>query len=301
MPVRRQHAALLTAAALAALAPASAQATTSSGGASVPSLPSVPVQPPRQQPRPSTPSGSSALSVASFTLNGSHFFEYGRSIRASFQVAGRSGSTARVKLVVVRAGKREKVVDLGQREAGSQQSYTLPTGGLPDGALELRLAARDARGRALKTPGSRAIDIRSHRFPIVGSHNYGNAGARFGAPRTGHVHQGQDVMAAEGTPLVAARGGTVRFAGYQAGGAGVYAVIHGAGEGRDYVYMHMVQGSMLVKTGQSVRTGQLIGKVGQTGAAEGPHLHFEIWQGVWQGGGKPVDPLSALQAWDAWS
>jgi murein DD-endopeptidase MepM/ murein hydrolase activator NlpD len=137
----------------------------------------------------------------------------------------------------------------------------------------------------------------------VGPHTFGGEGSRFGADRDGgkRKHQGQDVSAAEGTPMVAARGGVVRAVANQPGGAGVYIVIRGAGESRDYVYMHLVEGSPTVKPGDTVRTGQLIGKVGQTGASQGPHLHFEIWQGAWQGGGTPVDPLPLLQRWDAWS
>ena len=111
------------------------------------------------------------------------------------------------------------------------------------------------------------------------------------------MHQGQDLLAAQGTPIVASRGDTVTFDDYQAGGAGWYVVVSGAGEDLDYAYMHMVAGSVLVKKGQSVTTGQPLGLVGQTGAASGPHLHFEIWQGPWQQGGHAVDPLPYLKSW----
>ena len=250
-------------------------------------------------PKPSR--GRSSLDVAAFSLNGSHFYEYGRSIRASFSLRGRAGALADVKLVVVQGGKRVKVVAAGRRPAGSPQQVTLPTAGLPSGSLDVRLAARDSRGRAIKAPAARTITIQSHRFPVVGPHSFGGEGSRFGSDRDGgkRKHQGQDVSAAEGTPMVAARGGVVRFTGNQPGGAGVYVVIAGAGESRDYVYMHLVDGSLLVRKGQTVSTGQLIGKVGTTGSSSGSHLHFEIWQGVWQGGGAPIDPLPLLQLWDA--
>jgi murein DD-endopeptidase MepM/ murein hydrolase activator NlpD len=293
VPSLRTHVALF--AALLMAAPASALAA--SGGVSVPTAPSAPTTPTVETPQ--KKSGTSSLDVTSFSLNGSHFFEYGRSIRATFQVSGRSGAVARMKLVVVQGGRRVVVADMGERPVNSSQQYTLPTAGLPSGSLELRLAGRDSRGRAIKGgPGARTVTIQSHRFPIVGAHNYGNAGARFGAPRTGHIHQGQDVMAAEGTPLVAVRGGTIKYTGDQPGGAGIYLVIDAAGEAYDYVYMHLLEGSLLVRQGQNVKTGQLVGKVGQTGAAEGPHLHFEVWSGVWQGGGKAIDPLPFLKSWD---
>ena len=63
-------------------------------------------------------------------------------------------------------------------------------------------------------------------------------GARFGAARAGHTHQGQDVMATCGVPLVAARGGRVHYAGWE-GAAGNYVVIDGNGTRFDTIYMHL--------------------------------------------------------------
>ena len=63
--------------------------------------------------------------------------------------------------------------------------------------------------------------------------------------------------------------------------------------------MHLRSGSIPVKAGDRVRTGQLIGEVGTTGRAFGPHLHFEVWVGGWFAGGDPVDPLPLLQHWSA--
>jgi hypothetical protein len=134
-------------------------------------------------------------------------------------------------------------------------------------------------------------------FPVRGSHSYGGSGSRFGAGRAGHRHQGQDVPAACGTPLVAARGGRVRWRASQSA-AGNYLVIDGAGTSLDTVYMHLTAPA-LVKKGQRVYTGQRIGYVGATGDAQGCHLHFEIWAGGWyQSGGHPIDPLPFLRAWD---
>ena len=58
---------------------------------------------------------------------------------------------------------------------------------------------------------------------------------------------------------------------------------------------------MLVAKGDAVNAGQQIANVGNTGGSEGPHLHFEIWNGPWYNGGKPIDPLPLLLAWDAYS
>jgi len=134
---------------------------------------------------------------------------------------------------------------------------------------------------------------------VAGPFNFGSPGARFGAPRSGHTHQGQDVIAAENTPLVSVSDGTVHWRSYQAGGGGNYVVIRGA-DGFDYVYMHL-NATALVAPGDHVKAGQLIGHVGHTGDASGPHLHFEIWTAHWYDGGHPIDPLPYLQSWLAGS
>jgi len=137
-------------------------------------------------------------------------------------------------------------------------------------------------------------------FPVRGPHDFGSAGARFGAGRSGHTHQGQDVMAACGTKLVAAHGGTVQYSGYQ-GSAGNYLVLDLKGSAEDHAYMHMQAPSPL-PVGSKVKTGQLVGNVGDTGNSQGCHLHFEIWGAPgWYEGGQPYDPLPSLLTWDKYS
>lgn len=157
-----------------------------------------------------------------------------------------------------------------------------------------------ARKATASTTLSLAFAFYGYAFPILGAHEYGMSAGRFGAGRTGHTHQGQDVMAACGTPLVAARGGIVQYAGYQ-GAAGNYLVIDGRGTGYDFMYAHLAEPSPL-HTGETVRTGQPIGIVGETGDAQGCHLHFEMWGPPgWYEGGSPFDPLPYLEKWDAYS
>jgi len=135
-------------------------------------------------------------------------------------------------------------------------------------------------------------------FPLAGPHSFGGPEGRFGAPRANHVHQGQDVMSAEGTPVVAPVAGTILTTSYQAGGAGYYAVEHTAVF--DFMFAHCQAGSLAVVTGQSVAPGQAICSVGQTGDATTPHLHFEMWVGGWHASAAshPIDPLPYLEAWD---
>ncbi|MDP9378218.1 MAG: M23 family metallopeptidase [Actinomycetota bacterium] len=136
-------------------------------------------------------------------------------------------------------------------------------------------------------------------FPVRGAWSFGAEGARFGAARGTRLHRGQDVIAADGTPLAAPRAGVVSSKGYQQGGAGNYVVIRDLA-GRDYVFMHMREASPLA-VGAAVAAGAQIGRVGSTGASSGPHLHFEIWPQGWFSSptSQPIDPLPALQAWAA--
>jgi murein DD-endopeptidase MepM/ murein hydrolase activator NlpD len=133
---------------------------------------------------------------------------------------------------------------------------------------------------------------------VLGPHSFGNAENRFGAGRTGHIHEGQDVLASEGQEVVAPLAGVITTTAYQAGGAGWYAVEHTA-TGLDFFFAHCQAGSLAVSSQGTVRAGQAICGVGQTGDATGPHLHFEVWVGGWQAkGAQPIDPLPYLQAWE---
>jgi len=65
----------------------------------------------------------------------------------------------------------------------------------------------------------------------------------------------------------------------------------------DLAYMHLVRPAS-TKVGTTVAAGQTIGYVGETGNASGCHLHFEVWEGEYYGGGAPVDPVPFLESWD---
>lgn len=167
----------------------------------------------------------------------------------------------------------------------------------PQSATATPPAARKATS---STTLSLAFAFYGYAFPILGSHEYGMSAGRFGAARSGHTHQGQDVMAACGTPLVAARGGTVQMSTWD-DAAGNYVVIDGRRTPYDFMYAHLAEPSPL-QEGETVRTGQPIGIVGDTGDAQGCHLHFEMWAAPgWYEGGSPFDPLPYLEKWDAYS
>ena len=233
----------------------------------------------------------------------------GQAPAASFQVKGRA-PTIRLRLVVSWPGtaNAERQIDLGRLAANAPQTVLLPLladPALPEGQMSVRIAGRDSAGRILR-PGAHLsrvtqVQVRGHVFPLRGVFSYGGPDARFGAQRNGHTHQGQDLFADEGTPVVAPRSGTVEYVEYQAGGAGWYVVLDGDAEDLDYAFMHLKEGSIPVVKGEHVDQGQRLGSVGHTGDAQGNHLHFEVWQGPWYGGGHVVDPLPYLQQWQAWS
>jgi murein DD-endopeptidase MepM/ murein hydrolase activator NlpD len=89
----------------------------------------------------------------------------------------------------------------------------------------------------------------------------------------GRPHWGTDLAAAYGTPIYAVHDGVVQYGGYEGSGYGIFAQIdHGSGV--DIFYAHMSE--RYVVTGQHVRAGQLIGRVGSSGRSTGNHLHFEV-------------------------
>ena len=90
-------------------------------------------------------------------------------------------------------------------------------------------------------------------------------------PRWGRMHQGTDIAAPTGTPIVAAQAGRVTFAGRQGGYGNIVIVDHGGGFST--VYPH--QSRLAATRGQAVDQGEVIGYIGCTGSCTGPHVHFE--------------------------
>ncbi len=99
------------------------------------------------------------------------------------------------------------------------------------------------------------------------------------------LHNGVDVSAPEGTPVRAMKSGTVIRSGEMSGYGLTVIIQHGAN--LRTVYGHLSR--IAVRTGARVEGGALIGNVGRTGNATGPHLHFEVWR--W---GRPDDPVPLL-------
>ncbi|AOI98029.1 M23 family metallopeptidase [Burkholderia sp. LA-2-3-30-S1-D2] len=101
-------------------------------------------------------------------------------------------------------------------------------------------------------------------------------------------HTGVDLAAPSGTPVNAAADGVVSFVGTDPGGYGHYVIVDHA-DGYSTYYAHLSAYARGLKTGETVKQGQRLGSVGMTGAATGPHLHFEV-----RVANDPVDPLVTL-------
>lgn len=160
-------------------------------------------------------------------------------------------------------------------------------GGHTDTALRKfqRWAGLPADGRAgpstvaaLRSPRPRSPIALAAPCAVAATDRFGPRGYRF--------HSGIDYPAPAGAPVLAAAAGRVTHAGRSAGGWGTLVVIdHGQGVRTWYAHLS----SALVRVGQTLLAGAPVGRVGSTGKATGPHLHFEV-----RLRGAAVDPLTAL-------
>ena len=121
-------------------------------------------------------------------------------------------------------------------------------------------------------------------WPVVGGGNYISQYYHYG-------HYGIDIAADYGSRVRAAAGGTVIFAGWKSNGGG-YQVWIAHGSGLYTTYNHM--SGVSVGRGQHVSRAQQVGRIGSSGWATGPHLHFEVWRGPIWNGGQRVNPLRYL-------
>lgn len=256
---------------------------------------------------PPTPSGAGAGPAVDVEVQGDKVF-YGSERQAQVSYLVRDSQPVTVVVELVRASDGLAIARWAPAVVAPNTSQTVVWDGTAggqvqrDGRYQFRITAQSASGATATSsqvatgdrPAPGSFMFLRHKFPVRGAHQFGTGAAAFGG---GRGHQGQDVFAACGTPLVAARGGVVKFKQYQSA-AGYYLVIDGEGTGVDYAYMHMREAA-LVDKGDRVYTGQPIGFVGDTGDADGCHLHFEMWKAPgWYDGGKPYDPLPDLQTWD---
>ncbi|MCC6277490.1 MAG: M23 family metallopeptidase [Oligoflexia bacterium] len=145
------------------------------------------------------------------------------------------------------------------------------------GVLELWEQLQDRSALLSATPSTR---------PVQGGWFTSRFGYRL-SPYTDKpvMHEGLDIAAAPGTPVIATADGTITFAGYDPGYGKLVIIDHGYGvESR---YGHNSQ--ITVAYGQKVRHGDVIGAVGNTGRSTGPHCHYEV-----RVNGQPIDPINYI-------
>ncbi|MEV0896328.1 M23 family metallopeptidase [Actinoplanes sp. NPDC049802] len=138
-------------------------------------------------------------------------------------------------------------------------------------------------GVGSRYPGGRLL------MPVHGwkSSDYGNRYDPY--YRVWQLHAGADFAAGSGSPIRAAASGRVIQAGWN-GGYGRYTCInHGRLDGHGFTTCYAHQSKIYTGVGEYVRRGEIIGRVGSTGASTGAHLHFET-----RFGGVPRDPLDYL-------
>lgn len=149
-------------------------------------------------------------------------------------------------------------------------------------AEELTPEMQEFLGYLDPLPGTNVVNGISWMTPC----NYTESTSRFGMrthPIDGiyRMHYGVDMGAPEGTPIYATRSGTVSNSGYNDSAGNFVVIVHD--QEFSSIYMHMIYS--IVSSGEEVRQGQIIGYVGETGEADGNHLHFEILRY-----GERVDP-----------
>ena len=132
-------------------------------------------------------------------------------------------------------------------------------------------------------------------FPVAGTYTYTDTFGAYRADMPNHIHEGDDIFASYGTPVVAVQDGTITGISTTTIGGNN---IHLTTSRSDYFYYaHLSRFATGLAVGAHVMAGQTIGYVGDTGDAKGtpPHLHFEIHPD----GGPAVDPTPYLDAWRA--
>ena len=156
--------------------------------------------------------------------------------------------------------------------------------------MELRRSSLDLLAESMRTnfPGAAAysLDGGAHTVPSIWP-TAGYVSSPYGLRWNGsEFHQGIDIAAETGTPIVATADGVVTTAGWDGSGYGnMVDIDHGDGIMTRYGHASAVA----VTVGQEVRRGQVIAYVGSTGYSTGPHLHYEV-----RVSGQPVNPAGYL-------
>lgn len=180
--------------------------------------------------------------------------------------------------------KFDIIVEQARAETGEVRMGNLVYAGVTGCANKLQLVRTTVDGRDEWYDGSG----RGERKGTMGMPANGRVSSSFGMrrhPILGYtrMHKGIDIAAHYGSPVFAATDGVVQFAGRSSGYGQFVKLSHGGGYGTGYGHLSRI----LVRSGERVRRGQVIGRSGNSGLSTGPHLHYELYRN-----GATVNPLS---------
>jgi murein DD-endopeptidase MepM/ murein hydrolase activator NlpD len=231
--------------------------------------------------------GTAPIDTVSATYNGEPF-SFDRQDRSFFLGLDRDEGDAAKLVFTARDGQtRVHRLDIAPRDWQIERvNVSKGTGSNSEAWWKKRepewLAIRDARAKETGAEGWRQQFI----WPVTGriSGRFGRQRIYRGEP--GSYHSGLDIAPGNGTPFVAPAAGVVVLAdtGFSLEG-GIIIIDHGAGLNSAFIHLSR----LAVKEGEAVEQGQLLGNVGASGRATGPHLH---WSLMWRE--KRLDPLLFL-------
>lgn len=204
--------------------------------------------------------------------------------------AAKAAADAAVAEVTALAGQRERALAVAEEERDASLAR-YEEAKAEAGRIERELREWEDRQK-VNRPGGSAPAVRpGARFlmPVQGWKS-SDFGMRYDPYyKVWQLHAGVDIAAGGGTPIYAAADGRVIRAGWNGGYGNYTCVSHGRYQGKGLSTCYAHQSRILVWAGQQVRRGQVIGRVGTTGASTGYHLHFEV-----RLSGTPVQPLKWL-------
>ncbi len=196
-------------------------------------------------------------------------FEAASQVQKAQAASNREDTADKLKSYMAALSYVPKAVDLPSDDDALDEPWLASSSGLSDGMVVPRLNDK-ATGALSGVQIDKALHGKTFLKLLKPVHNAlitSPFGLRWGRP-----HQGIDLGAPAGTPIVSAEAGKVIYSGWKSGYGNFVAVDHGHGYETHYAHCSL----LTVRVGQVVGKGQQIAKVGNTGHSTGPHLHFEV-------------------------
>ncbi len=196
--------------------------------------------------------------------------------------------------IFYKVAKGDTLAEIAKKH-GTQTEQIVKTNGMEPGSLK--------EGEEIFLPGAKPVTTvfaliggssgkssqqfsKTFEWPLAGRINSGYGWRRHPMTKRRDFHTGIDIKGPTGRIIRASKAGRVAYAGWMGGYGRVVVIDHGRG----YTTLYAHCSSLMVKQGQRVSTGQPVGKVGSSGQATGPHLHFEVRMN-----NKAINPLQVLK------